>query len=154
MVNRIISLILVNPTHEFAVSDRKLNSVCSSSNTYLDVVVVRMSLAKGQLNDLQKEAEEKRAVERKLAEEKRASELQLAAEIQEKEAAEEKVRIEAVLQEEVRMRRQAEEGTGSADEEQESIKEICETITTKPPESEANPSCLVFYYFCDQPCTR
>ncbi|XP_024397400.1 myosin-1 [Physcomitrium patens] len=98
--------------------------------------VVRMSLAKGQLNDLQKEAEEKRAVERKLAEEKRASELQLAAEIQEKEAAEEKVRIEAVLQEEVRMRRQAEEGTGSADEEQESIKEICETITTKPPESE------------------
>jgi hypothetical protein len=103
--------------------------------------VVRMWLAKRQLYALQREVEEKRAAEAKLAEakrvaeaklaeEKRAAEAKLAAEAEKKRAAEAKLAAEVILQEEARSRREV-EGTGVSDEEQESIKEIDETATTK-----------------------
>jgi leucyl-tRNA synthetase len=100
--------------------------------------VVRMWLAKRQLYALQREVEEKRAAEAKLAEAKRVAEAKLAEEkraaeaklAEEKRAAEAKLAAEVILQEEARSRREV-EGTGVSDEEQESIKEIDETATTK-----------------------
>jgi hypothetical protein len=75
-------------------------------------------------------AEEKRAAEAKLVEEKKAAEAKLAAEAEKKRAAEAKLAAEVILEEEARSRREV-EGTGVSDEEQESIKEIDETATTK-----------------------
>ncbi|XP_024384280.1 myosin-1 isoform X2 [Physcomitrium patens] len=108
--------------------------------------VARMWLAKREFYALQREGEEKRvaearlaaekkAAEEKLAEEKRVAEAKLVEEAEEKIAADAKVAFETVLSEEARLTRQA-DGTVSADEEQESIKEIYEMATTKRFESE------------------
>lgn len=133
-----------------------------SYDIVLDVAVARMWLAKREFYALQREGEEKRvaearlaaekkAAEEKLAEEKRVAEAKLVEEAEEKIAADAKVAFETVLSEEARLTRQA-DGTVSADEEQESIKEIYEMATTKRFESEVHLFRFLFIQLSDHLC--